>query len=61
MVVNQVVNDNLRYTDWSVHCPPKGLTVEDYDKTVSYTHLIVIRSQQSCQDDTNDETYSLTG
>lgn len=43
---NQVVNDNLRYTDWSVHCPPKVLTVEDYDKIIN-SHKLFCRKIDS--------------
>ena len=43
---NQVVNDNLRYTDWSVHCPPKVLTDEDYDKVIN-SHKLFCRKIDS--------------
>lgn len=43
---NSIVNNNLRYTDWSVHCPPKFLNDEDYDKIIK-SHNIFCRKIDS--------------
>ncbi len=48
---NSIVNDNLRYIDWSVHTPPKYLTVEDYDKICQSEKLFCRKIDSSLSKD----------
>ena len=36
---NKVINNNLRYVDWTVEVPPKVLNIEDYDRIVNKNYL----------------------